>query len=403
MGQPLDGIRVVDLTHYLSGPFCTKLLADHGADVIKVERPGLGDGARRMAPFSGDRPDPENSGLFQYLNTSKRGITLNLKSAGGRRILQDLLSTAQVLVESYSPRVMPGLGLAFDTIHQLYPALVMTSISSFGQTGPYRDFRATELMEYAMGGPMYVTGDASREPVKIGDGVVQFQAGAAAALATMISLYGAELTGTGEHIDISIMETQAGNIDRRSLTLLSYQYTGDVSRRLPAGLRMAAGAFPTRDGYVELDATTPIAIANIPEIIERPELARDPRFADYEARARPENTEAINAYILQWLEGQAKQDVWQKAQGGRVMAGPINTSEDLLKDPHFHQRGFWTYIERQAACGLVHPGTPISMSESPGMVSRAAPALGQHNREILSGYLGYSRSDLAKLRETGVI
>ena len=213
--QALSDVKVLDLTWHIAGPYCTKLLAGYGAEVIKVERPGEGDPTRRMGPFFKDDPHPEKSGLFLHLNTNKKGITLNLKSATGKKILKALVSDADILVESFSPRVMPSLGLDYQTLEQINPKLVMVSISNFGQSGPYRDFKASEIVEYAMGGEMYSTGTAGREPLKLGGNVTQYQAGTVAAVATMGALYSAECQEVGQHVDVSIMETQAGSTDRR--------------------------------------------------------------------------------------------------------------------------------------------------------------------------------------------
>ena len=176
-GSPLQDVKVVDLTHHIAGPYCTKLLADFGADVIKVERPDGGDSARRLGPFPGDTPHPEKSGLFLYLNTNKRGITLNLKDPQGRSSLLELVRDADVLVENFSPRVMPSLGLDYETLAGVNPGLIMTSISSFGQSGRYRDYRATELVLYALGGMAYITGEYHREPVKHGYNQAQYLGG----------------------------------------------------------------------------------------------------------------------------------------------------------------------------------------------------------------------------------
>ena len=205
--QALSDVKVLDLTWHIAGPYCTKLLADYGAEVIKVEKPEEGDPTRRMAPFFKDDPHPEKSGLFLHLNTNKKGITLDLKSATGKKIIKELVSKVDILVESFSPRVMPSLGLDYQTLEQINPKLVMVSISNFGQSGPYRDFKASEIVEYAMGGEMYSTGIADREPLKLGGNVTQYQAGTVAAVATVGALYAAEFQGTGQHVDVSIMET----------------------------------------------------------------------------------------------------------------------------------------------------------------------------------------------------
>lgn len=221
IGQALSDLRVLDLTWYIAGPYCTKLLADYGAQVIKVERPGRGDPARRMGPFPNDEPHPEKSGLFLYLNTNKKSVTINLKSTTGIELLRELVREADVLVENFAPRVMPSLGLSYHMLSNINPALVMVSISNFGQIGPYRDYRASELILYGIGGAMNATGTLDGGPLKLGGNVVQYQAGVVAAVATMGAVLASRFRGVGQHVDISIIETQLGSIDRRSTNLLS--------------------------------------------------------------------------------------------------------------------------------------------------------------------------------------
>ena len=185
MEQALNDVQVIDLTWYISGPYCTKLLADYGADVIKIEKPGEGDPARKFPPFLNDEPDPEKSGLFLHLNTSKKGITLNLKSNEGKKIFSRLVEKADLVVENFSPGVMERIGLDYPTLEKINPRLVMVSISNFGQTGPYRGFKASELVLNAMGTPMKSCGNNQREPLKMGGRVVQYQGGALAAVSAM--------------------------------------------------------------------------------------------------------------------------------------------------------------------------------------------------------------------------
>ena len=184
----LKSVKVIDLTQNIAGPYCTKLLADYGADVIKVERPDGGDPARRMGPFPEHEPHPEKSGIFLYLNTNKRGVTLDIKSQVGRNALLRLVKDADVLVESYSPRVMESLGLDYQTLSQVNPQLIMTSVSSFGRSGRYRDYRATELVLYSLCGMAYMTGGYHREPVKHGYNQSQYLGGISAASGTIASL-----------------------------------------------------------------------------------------------------------------------------------------------------------------------------------------------------------------------
>ncbi len=399
---PLDGIRVIDLSQGIPGPFCSRLMADQGADVIKVESPSAGDPVRRLAPFPGMVPQPDASGTFQYVNLGKRGVTINVACEAGRRAFKELLATAHVLVESFEPGVMETLGLGFDELSKVNPGLVITSVTNFGQSGPYRHYKSDEITLYGMGGPMSVTGSPDHPPLNLADGIVFHQAGTAAALATMIALFEAEVSGVGEHLDLSVMEIQAGNIDRRTLTFLAYQYTGERGTRQPAEGGALSGIIPSKNGYFAFDAWTPAAREQLPTLIEAPELAQDPRFNDIEALFEPENAEIFQTRILEWALGQDNQVAWRKAQDHRVMAAPINNASDLLADPHYASRGFWNRIE--TAAGLTaFPGSPLTMSGTRVSVRRPAPGLGQHNDEILRGELGFSREELSTLKQAGAI
>lgn len=210
----MEGVRVIDLTRYIAGPYCTKLLADYGADVIKIERPGGGDPARRLGPFSNDEPNPEALGLLLHLNTNKKSVTPNLKEPKGREVLLDLVREADILVESFSPHVMENLGLDYSILQRVNPHLVMASLSNFGQTGPYRDYKLSEIALYALGGTMHSTGEPGREPVKLGLTVGQFFCGALAASAAMGAFLGSALHGSGQYLDLSLYEFMVGNQDR---------------------------------------------------------------------------------------------------------------------------------------------------------------------------------------------
>ena len=288
--QALDDVLVLDLTHYIAGPYCTKLLADYGARVIKIERPDGGDPCRRLGPFPDDVPHPEKSGLFLHLNTNKESVTLNLKLLRGRQLFMRLVAKADVVVENFHPRVMPALGLDYPDLRPVNTRLLMTSVSNFGQTGPYRDWRAQDLTLYGMGGEMYTSGTTGREPLKQAHNLTLYQGGAVAATATMVGLMGVRRHGVGQHIDVSLFETQAGSIDRRMTSLVAYQYTGDnpgTGDARPVGI-LPAGIFRCQDGYVDIRCTMnwwPRLVA----MLEMPELNDDPRFGTEEARFNPAN------------------------------------------------------------------------------------------------------------------
>jgi crotonobetainyl-CoA:carnitine CoA-transferase CaiB-like acyl-CoA transferase len=398
--QPLSDIRILDLTWYISGPFCTKLFADYGADVIKVERPGRGDPARKLGPFYQDDPDPEKSGLFLYLNTNKRSITLNLKTATGKSILKDLVKDTDIIVENFSPRVMPELGLDYETLEKIKPGLVMTSISNFGQTGPYRDYKASDLIIYGMGGAMCTTGVGDCEPVKKGMNVIQYQGGNMAATATIIALYGALAQGTGQHIDISLMETQMGAIDRRMSELLAYEYNGELTPRMDiAGLlQYPYGIFPCADGYVD--------VAGGFMFLNRVQKVLGMDLMDTYGGANQFDVERREEFLANiwypWIMERTRKEIVEACQNHRVMSAPINTTEDLLKEPQLLERGFWAEAEHPVVGKLTYPGKPFICDELPWAIRKTAPLLGEHNEEIFTP-LGYTKEDLVKLREGGII
>jgi len=398
--QPLSDVRILDLTWQISGPNCTKLFADYGSDVIKVERPGEGDPARRMGPFFKDDPHPEKSGLFLHLNTNKRSITLNLKSATGKRILKDLVKDVDILVENFSPRVMPSLGLDYETLEKINPRLVMTSISNFGQTGPYRDFKASELIIYGMGGAMCTTGVGDCEPVKKGMNIIQYQGGTTAATATMIALYAARAQGIGQHVDVSLMETQMGAIDRRMSELLAYEYNGELTPRMDiAGLlQYPYGIFPCSDGYVDV-AGGFMFLNRIERVLKMPLMETYGGINQFDVQRREE---FLSTIWYPWVMERTRREIVEACQAERVFSAPINTTEDLLNEPQLQERGFWVEIDHPVVGRLTYPGRPALSAELPWVIRRPAPLLGEHNEEVYTS-LGYTKEDLVKLREGGII
>ena len=401
MDEALSDIKVLDFTHYTAGPYCTKLLADFGADVLKVERPDEGDPARHLGPFPHDQSHLEKSGLFLQLNTNKRSITLNLKTGAGVEIARRLAREVDIVVESFQPGTMTSFGLDYPSLREVNPGLVMTSISNFGQTGPYRHYRGSEIIFYGMGGEMISTGLPDREPVKLGGKVGQYQAGTIAAVATLGAFLCARYQGVGQHVDISIMETQLGSQDRRMPALVGYQYAGLISdRRRPGGNSYPKGIYPCKDGYVEF--ISPGRFDGVRAMMGYPPFLEDSKWYTPEAQISPELEEEFEAHFLAWCLEHTKSEVWHKAQACRVISGPLNTIKDLAEDPAFEQRGVFTTMEHPEAGVLKVPGRPFLMGATPWELKRPAPRLGEHNLEVLTS-LDYTSQQIQALKQDGVI
>ncbi len=396
--KALEGIKVIDLTHYVAGPYCTKHLAGLGAEVIKVEKPDSGDGARKLSPFLKDDPHPEKSGLFLYLNTNKKGVTLNLKNATGVRIFKELVRTADVLVENFKPDFLPTLGLDYNVLKENNPKLVMTSISNFGQTGPYRDWKASEITEYAMGGLMYITGEPDREPMKIGTYMAQYIAGQYAFVNTLGALFSAQMTGEGHHIDISIMECNAALLE---FQMPQYGYRGYVSQRVGQASEKGHphGMLPCKDGWVALSIWPPGLYKAVAELTGIPELAEE-KFSS--SGLRLENKDEYDAYLLSWLMEHNKEDIVKAWQGIGLPASWIHDVGELLEAPQLKERSYFVEVDHPVAGNLIYPGAPFRMSRTPYEIGRA-PLLGEHNEEVYCENLDFSKNELVKLRAAGVI
>ncbi|MCY4577650.1 MAG: CoA transferase [Chloroflexi bacterium] len=394
----LEGLKVLDLTHYVAGPYATRLMAAQGAEVIKVERPGVGDPSRRIGPYPDEVPHREKSALFLYLNTGKKSVTLNLKNEASKPILHHLLEWADVLVENFRPAVIERLGLDYDSVAAVNSGLVMTSISNFGQTGPYRDYGAREINLYAMGGLMYITGDPEREPLHMAARLAQYGAGQNAFAGTMGALMHRDISGAGQHVDVAISEYLATILEN---ALSQYSYTGSNFRRTGnRGYGRAAwGPYPCRDGYVGVIAGPDHKWPEMAELMGIAELAEE-RFDDRAGRG--ENADELDALMLPWLMEHDRHEIFERAQHRGLAFAYVATPEDILGWEHLRERGFFAEVEHPEAGALEHPTLPWRV-EGGDVSLDAAPTLGQHNSEVYSGMLGYSRDDVVRMRGMGVV
>jgi crotonobetainyl-CoA:carnitine CoA-transferase CaiB-like acyl-CoA transferase len=400
----LADITVLDLTHHIAGPYCTKLLATYGAEVIKIERPGTGDPARQAGPFPGDVPHLEKSGLFLHLNTNKQSVTINIQHPRGQVLVRELVKQVDVVVENFAPRVLTELGLSYADLEPLNARLVMTSISNFGQTGPYRDWRAQDIVIYAMGGAMNLTGLPDREPLRLALNLMACQGGNVAATATMTGVLGASRLGIGQHIDVALFEVHAGCIDRRTTGLLGYQYTGEPGyREEPQGIGVyPSGIFPCQDGYIQT-LVFPRNWERLLAAMGMPELTEDARFADPMARLQPEHRPAFMAIFQDWLARNTRYEAMAKAQAQRLPLTAVNPPSAVLHDAHFQARQAFVEVEHPVAGTLPYTREPFRMAAAPAEPVCPAPLLGQHTDAVLRQRLGLTADDLAELRQAGVI
>ncbi len=404
MVMTLDGINVLDLSQQIDGPYCAKLLADYGADVIKIEAPSTGDPARRSRPFPQDLPHPEKSGLFLFLNTNKRGITLNLETAKGRRLFKRLVGQADLVVENFGPGVMDRMGLGVEELHGINPRLVVTSISNFGSWGPYRDYKATDIVTFAAAGYMSQMGDPDKPPLQPGVPVNRFITGLYAAFGSLMALFGAQLSGQGQRVEISEHEALASVL---IYDTVAYSYSGRIKKRpghswaTHHGIRSSIQ--PCQDGFVGF------LVGGERErwqllwevLIGMPEVAEDPRLETLEGQV--EHTPELEERARPWLMEHTSQEIFHMAQELRLPFADILDTSEILQSPHLRERGYFQSLDHPAAGRLEYPGFPFRMGATPARNRHAAPLLGQHNSEIYSGLLGLDRQELVRLRNVGVI
>ena len=399
----LSDLKVVEYAHFISGPYCGKLMADLGAQVIKVEEPGFGDEARKAGPFPNDIPHPERSGLFLYLNTNKVGVTLGLRTSEGLKVFKELVKDADILVENNPAKVMTELGLDYESLHKVNPRLVVTSITPFGQTGPYRDYKATDLVSYQMGGlgyhtPGFVKWPDEEPPLKAAGHQADFLAGLTAAVASMHAIFARQATCQGQHVDVSEHEAVAsivfGNIAR-------YFYGKQIPNRLARAPDMAAVVLPCKNGYFCIVAMEERQWQTWMEIMGNPDWATNELFKDRTSRATHWDT--LEPLLREWTMQHTKEEICQLAQARRVPITPVNGVEEIVKSQQLVARDFFVEIEHTEAGKVAYPSLPYKFSETPVAIKRRAPLLGEHNEQVFCQLLGYMREDLAKMRRAAVI
>ena len=407
MASALDGVNVLELCSFVAGPYCTKLLADMGADVVKVERPSTGDEARRRGPFYNGQTGPDASLLFIYLNSNKRGITLDVSLPTGRDMMLGLLEQTDLLVEDLPSREAERLGLDYPTLHEANPGLVVTSITPFGRSGPHTDYKAHYMNTYHSGGDGYML-PAGRlvdqlypdgGPIKAGGYLGEYQAGLSASLATMAALVGRLLDGGGQHVDVSKQETL---INLNSADFCKYPDRGFMEGRRNRHLsHYIGGLYRCKDGFWELLIPSQRHWEAMLKVMGQPAWAGDERFATQESAVA--HRDEVDEKIEEWAMNYTKEEIYHSLQEQGCAAGPVYSTREVLQDPQMEHRGFFAEMEHPVVGEFRAPSAPYRLSRTPWAVRRPAPSLGQHNGEIYGSRLGFDAGELTRLRQKGVI
>jgi len=410
----LGSYRVLDLTNE-KGFLCGKILADIGADVIKIEKPG-GDESRSLGPFYHDIPDPEKSLYWFAHNLNKRGITLDIESRDGQQIFKKLVQTADFIIESYTPDYLDKLGFGYTALSKINPRVIMTSITPFGLDGPYRNYKATDIVVMAMGGLMYITGNPDQPPLRISLPQAFLLASAHGAAATMVAHFYRETSGEGQHVDVSAQECVLWeianaiplwelnqNILRRAGSYMTGRWTGTKQRLL----------WRCRDGYVLFYVlggafgvkTNKAIVAWMEEENMVPEYLKAFNWEVFDmANQTQEIQELIEVPIAGLFMKYTKEELYNEAQKRGIMLCPVCTSKDILENTQLKSRDFWVEVSHpELSTSITYPGAFAKLSQTPLTIKHRAPLIGEHNLDIYQGELGLSHSELTALQQRGVI
>ncbi len=413
MRSLLEKFRVLDLTDE-RGLFCGKILADLGADVIKIEKPG-GDTARRIGPFYKNIPDPEKSLYWFFYNLNKRSITLNIETAYGQELFKKLVKTSDFVIESFPPGYMDSLGLSYSDLRVINPRIITTSITPFGQTGPFKDYKASDIVVMAMGGLAYITGSPESCPVRISFPQAYLLASAHAAAATMIAHYYRQTTGGGQHVDVSAQACVAGILT--NLVPL-WQLDRAIVKRQGAFMVGRGGMFKTRnlwrckDGYVISGLGGGRAGAGSQPLVKwiddeggAPEWFRTIDFASRDmAKETQESQNRIEEVVAQYFMKHTKAELYEKARQAGFMLCPVSSCKDIIENTQLQARDYWVKVEHpELGDTISYPGAFIKASKTPCIIKRRAPLIGEHNQEIYEVELGLSRDEICMLKEAQII
>lgn len=389
--QPLAGIKILDLSRALAGPYCTMMLADMGAEVIKVESPGTGDDSRGWGPpfIEGE------SAYFMSINRNKKSITLNMKHGKAKEVINKLIMQSDVVVENFRPGAMERLGLGYEKVKEMNPRIIYCSISGFGQDGPYRELPGFDQVLQGMGGLMSITGEPGRPPVKVGVAIADISGGMFAAYGIVVALYNREKTGKGQMIDISLLDSQVAWLTYRAG---SYFASGEIPEPVGSGhpVIVPYQAFKAKDCFINIAVGNDQLWQKFCDAVGLEKTKDDPRFATNAKRV--ENREAVVKIISDLIATKTGEEWLKIITDAGVPCGPIYTLDKIFADPQVLHREMMVELKHPKAGKIKVTGNPVKLSDTPGEIKTSPPTLGQHTEEILT-QLGYNRQDVDKMRQ----
>ncbi|MFO8011205.1 MAG: CoA transferase, partial [Dehalococcoidia bacterium] len=389
--KALTGVKVYECAQMVAGPYCAKMLADLGAEVVKVEPPGSGDRARRQGPFPDDIPHPEKSGLFLYLNTNKTGITLDIQSRTGQDILQDLAENADIIIDDGTLFAIGENGTYVKNLRSRNRRLIIVSITPFGLSGRHSRYKAYPLNSVHSGMLGYMTPWVSRwpdrEPLQPGGMLGEYGCGLSAATAALAAIYAQRMTGEGQLVDVS---RQEAIIALNRVNAPQFANEGKSDTRFVNMSGLLGDLIPCRDGYVVFQINETHHWLGFVELLGNPEWARDPVYLDGQERGRLFESE-IKPRVIDWAKDYTKEELYHKGQACNCPFAPVNSPEDVVKSDHLRERGFFVDVDHPVAGKVTQAGAPFIMSETQWSVERPAPTLGQHNEQVFCDRLGYSK------------
>jgi formyl-CoA transferase/CoA:oxalate CoA-transferase len=389
MSQVLKGIKVLDLTRALAGPYCTMLLADYGAEVIKVELPGTGDDTRGWGP-----PFVEGeSAYFMSINRNKKSLTLDMKNPKSKDILERMIKQSDVLVENFRPGAADRLGLGYEQVKKINPKIIYCSISGFGQDGPYRELPGFDQTLQGMGGMMSITGEPDGPPMKVGVAIADISGGMFAAFGIMLALFHREKTGKGQWVDTSLLDSQIAWLTYRAGEFFA---SGKLPEKVGSGHPMIVPyqAFKAKDEYINIAAGNDQLWKRFCKVINMENIMDDPKFVTNAKRV--ENRKELIAILSKIIETKTGAEWLKLLEDAGIPAGPIYTLDKLFSDPQVLHRKMMVELTHPKAGKIKVTGVPVKLSEAPGEITAPPPLLGQHNKEVLKD-LGYSAEEIEKL------